>query len=129
MRFAEDYAVPVEGKLGVNFPRNNDFKEVFYLRWGRVRFDAFWGIDLNLKVIFKVYRSDGVCEHFVVDTDPRYPQWNFHQRVTRDFFVHPFPQTPGPRHLRQVRLRRAHRRAVDPVAARVYLHGRPALRR
>ena len=95
MAFAEEYAVPVEGKLGTNFPRNNDFKEVFYLRWGRVRFDAFWGIDLNLKVIFKVYRSDGVCEHFVVDTDARYPQWNFHQRVTRDFFVHPFPKHLG----------------------------------
>ena len=95
MAFAEDYAVPVEGKLGTNFPRNNDFKEVFYLRWGRVRFDAFWGPDLNIKVIFKVYRSDGVCEHFVVDTDPRTSQWNYHQRVTRDFFVHPFPKHLG----------------------------------
>lgn len=95
MEYAERYATPVEGQLGTSFPRVNDFKEIFYLRWGKIKFNVNWGSDLNIKVLLKLYRSDGVCEHFIVDTEPRHAQWNFHQRVTRDFFVHPFPRSLG----------------------------------
>ena len=31
------------------------------------------GPELNVKVLLKVYRSDGVCERFIVDTEPRTP--------------------------------------------------------
>ena len=95
MEFAEQYATPAEGQLGTPFARSNDFREAFYLRWGKLRFDVNWGADLNIKVLLKVYRADGVCEHFIVDTEPRRVTWNFHQRVTRDFFVHPFPRGLG----------------------------------
>lgn len=95
MPYAEQYATPIEGQLGAALPRYNDFKEVFYLRWGKIRFDVQWGPEVNIKVVLKVYRSDGVCEHFIVDTDPRRITWNHHQRVTRDFFVHPFPRGLG----------------------------------
>ena len=71
MPFAEQYATPIEGQLGTTFPRQNDFKEVFYLRWGKIRFDVQWGQELNVKVLLKVYRSDGVVERFIVDTEPR----------------------------------------------------------
>ena len=67
----------------------------FYLRWGKIRFDVNWGPDLNLKVLLKVYRASGVVEHFVVDTEARQAAWNYHQRVTRDFYVHPFPKHLG----------------------------------
>ena len=53
------------------------------------------GQELNVKVLLKVYRSDGVVERFIVDTEPRNVAWNYHQRVTRDFFVHPFPKGLG----------------------------------
>lgn len=95
MPYAEQYATPIEGQLGPTFPRGNDFKEVFYLRWGKIRFDVQWGQELNIKVLLKVYRSDGVCERFIVDTAPRHVTWNHHQRVTHDFFVHPFPRGLG----------------------------------
>ena len=94
-QFAEQYAIPIEGQLGTTFPRQNDFKETFFLRWGKIRFDVHWGQELNVKVLLKVYRSDGVVERFVVDTEPRNVTWNYHQRVTRDFFVHPFPKGLG----------------------------------
>jgi hypothetical protein len=72
MAFAEDYAVPVEGKLGTNFPRNNDFKEVFYLRWGRVRFDVRSGASSSTsRSCFKVYRSDGVVRDILWWTPTR----------------------------------------------------------
>ena len=95
MPYAEQYATPTEGQLGPAFPRRNDFKETFYLRWGKIRFDVQWGPDLNIKVLLKVYRSDGVVERFIVDTEPRQVTWNHHQRVTRDFFVHPSPRGFG----------------------------------
>jgi hypothetical protein len=95
LEFAEQYATPSEGQLGTSFPRQNDFKELFFLRWGKIRFNVTWGPELNLKVVLKVYRADGVVEHFVVDTEPQRATWNFHQRVTRDFFIHPFPKHLG----------------------------------
>ncbi len=95
MSVAEDFAFPIEAQLGTTFPRRNDFGELFYLRWGKIRFEVNWGPELNIKVLLKVYRSDGVCEQFVVDTDARQVRWNGHQRVTRDFFVHPFPRDLG----------------------------------
>jgi len=73
----------------------NEFKEIFFVRWGRIRFDVFWGAEANLKVVLKVFRSDGVCEHFLVDTDPCDIQWNVHRRVTRDFYIHPNPMKLG----------------------------------
>jgi hypothetical protein len=95
MEYAEQYAFPIESQLGTTFPRNNDFGETFYLRWGKIRFNVNWGPELNIKVLLKLYRSDGVCEHYIVDTEPRPGTWNFHQRVTRDFYVHPFPKNLG----------------------------------
>lgn len=91
MELAEKYAIPVDGELGATFRALNEFKEAFYLRWSRVRFDAYWGASLNIKVIVKVYRADGICEHFIVDTDPYDVKWNMHKRVTRDFYIHPSP--------------------------------------
>lgn len=93
MQWAESLAVPLEAQLGRAFPRCNEFGELFYLRWGSINFRVFWGTDVNIKVILKVYRDDGVCEHFLVDTDPWEIAWNSHIRVTRDFFLHPFPRT------------------------------------
>jgi len=95
MEFAEQYAIPIEGQLGPSFPRQNDFKETFSLRWGQIRFRVHWGVELNLKVILKVYREDGICERFVVDTDPLQGDWNSHERLTRDFYVCPFPKLYG----------------------------------
>ena len=71
MEFAEQYATPTDAQLGTPFAKRNDFKELFYLRWGKLRFDVRWGSELNIKVLLKVYRSDGIVEHFMVDTDPR----------------------------------------------------------
>ncbi len=90
MPYAEDYAFPAEAEIGGNIPRTNDFKELFYVRWGCIRFDVHWGAALNLKVVLRVYRSEGTCEQFIVDTDPYDVQWNFHRRSTRDFYIHPF---------------------------------------
>ena len=95
MQFAEQLAFPTEAKLGRNHPRTNDFKDLFYVRRGVIRFDMFWGEELNLKVVLKVHRSDHTCEHFIVDTDAYDVRWNQHRRVTRDFFVHPFPMKHG----------------------------------
>jgi len=95
MEFAERYAFPSDGRLSRNIRRLNEFKEVFYIRRGRITFDVFWGIEVNIKVILKIYRSDGVCELFLVDTDPSNVQWNAHTRITRDFYIHPFPKKGG----------------------------------
>jgi hypothetical protein len=100
MPFAEQYAFPIDAEIGTNIPRTNDFKELFYVRWGRIRFTVFWGVELNLKVVLKVYRSDDTCERFIADTDAHDVQWNRHERVTRDFYVHPFPLKLG--HVRRV---------------------------
>ena len=96
MEFAEKYAIPVDGKLGTNFPRRNDFKEMFDLRWGRIRFEVFWGVEVNIKVVLKVYRNDdNTCEHFIVDTNPYDVQRNIHKRVTEDFYVDSFSRKHG----------------------------------
>ncbi len=95
MEFAEQYATPIDGQLGTPFGRRNDFKELFYLRWGKIRFDVRWGAELNIKVLLKVYRSDGIVETFVVDTDPYRESWRSHRRKTRDFYIHPFPSNCG----------------------------------
>lgn len=95
MSYAELFATPLVGELGPAFPRQNEIHEVFYLRWGRLRFALSWGVEMNLKVVLKVWRSDGVCEQFIVDTEPYDPDWNRHRRITRDFFIHPFPAHLG----------------------------------
>ncbi len=95
IEFAENYATPIDGQLGTPFGKRNDFKELFYLRWGKIRFDVRWGSELNIKVLLKVYRSDGIVEHFIVDTDPYRETWKSHRRATRDFFIHPFPANCG----------------------------------
>ncbi len=95
METAEQYALPVDGELGLPFLRWNEFNELFPLRWGRVRFDAFRGQDLNIKVLLKVYRSDAVCEQYMVDTYPYDVEWNRHKRATLDFYIHPFPSKLG----------------------------------
>ena len=95
LEFAEKYAIPIEGELSAFFTRRNEFNERFALRWGRIRFQLLWGVEVNLKAIIKVYRSDGECETFLVDTDPYDIEWNRHKRVTRDFFIYPFPPKLG----------------------------------
>ena len=95
MPFAERYAIPIDVRIGTSFPRTNDFKELFYVRWGSIWFNVFWGHDINIKVVLNVYRSCGVCERFIVDTDPHDVHWDRHKRVTRDFFIHPFPAKLG----------------------------------
>lgn len=90
MEYAEKYAAPTFGEMGPEFARRNDFKEIFYLRWGQIHFDVFWGPEVNVKVMLKVYRDD-TCEHFIVDTEPADGRWDFHRRRTRDFYVHPHP--------------------------------------
>ena len=100
MPFAERYAFPIDAEIGTSIPRTNDFKELFYVRWGSIQFDVLRGDELNLKVMLKVYRSDDTWERFIVDTDAYDVQWNRHKRVTRDFYVHPFPLKLG--HVRRV---------------------------
>ena len=46
MKFAEECAIPVAGELGTYFTKRNDLSELFYIRWGRIRFDVFWGVDI-----------------------------------------------------------------------------------
>ena len=96
MEIAEDLVVPVEAELGSFFPRRNDLRETFHLRWARLRLRVHWGSELNLKVLLRVRRDDGVTETYLVDTDPEQGDWNRHIRVTRDFFLHPFPTGLGP---------------------------------
>ena len=73
MEYAEQYALPVEGQLGTTFPRQNDFKEVFFLRWGKIRFDVQWGKELNVKVLLKINRGNQVAvpEQAVLDSGTR----------------------------------------------------------
>ncbi|HWJ19043.1 MAG TPA: hypothetical protein VNR65_09990, partial [Geobacterales bacterium] len=96
MPFAERYAFPIDAEIGTSIPRTNDFKDLFYVRWGSIRFDVLWGDELNLKVVLNIYRPDNICERFIVDTDAYHVQWNRHKRVTRDFYLHPFPLKLGP---------------------------------
>jgi len=95
MKYAEGFANPVAGELGPHFSKTNDAMELFYLRWGRIYFDVFWGVDVNVKVILKVYREHNTCEYFIVDTEPYEVGWNQHKRMTRDFYVHPFSAKLG----------------------------------
>jgi hypothetical protein len=95
LEFAEKYTVPLDGELYGPIKRQNVGKEYFFIRAGKIRFQVWADTFTNLKVILKVYRSDGICEHFIVDTDCCEVQpWN-HKRVTREFFVHPFPMKMG----------------------------------
>jgi hypothetical protein len=96
MPYAEHYAFPTGVEIGRSIPRTNDFKELFHVRWCNLRFDVFWGAELNLKVVLRVYRTENVCETYLVDTDACDVEWNRHRRVTRDFYVHPFPLKLGP---------------------------------
>ncbi len=95
MEHAEEVAVPLEGELSASFARSNELGETFSLRWGRICFQVFWGQEINLKAILRVYRSDGSREQFISDTDPYEIQWNTHKRATRDFFLLPFPSKLG----------------------------------
>lgn len=95
MPYAENYAVPFESELHSGFKRLNVFRESFFIRGGRVRFQVWADKWTNVKVILKVYRHDGTCESFIVDTDPYEVQESQHKRVTRDFFIHPFPKKLG----------------------------------
>ena len=53
MEYAEQYAAPTEAYLSPPYPRRNEFKELFYLRWGRLHFRVDWGAEMNLKVVLK----------------------------------------------------------------------------
>jgi hypothetical protein len=96
MPFAEQYALPCEVELGTVFPRKNEFGHIFLLRWARLHFEVAWGIATNVKVILKVWRPNGVCEHFIVETDPYNAEWNHHRRHTRDCYLHPYCDLLGP---------------------------------
>ncbi len=87
--FAEHYAQPTHGYLGSPYPRRNDFNDLFYLRWGQITFDVRWGVDMNVKVLMRVYREDGTCDQYTAHTDPVDVQWDWHRRRTRDLFIHP----------------------------------------
>jgi phosphatidylserine/phosphatidylglycerophosphate/cardiolipin synthase-like enzyme len=89
MQLAEQYATPRHGILRSFFSRVNDFNDQFLLRWGKIEFDVSFGVQANVKVVYKVYRDNNVCETFIVDTDAFDVQWNQHKRCTRDFFIHP----------------------------------------
>ena len=61
MEFAEQYATPTEAHLSATYARRNEFRELFFLRWGRLHFQVHWGVDTNVKVALKVYYEDGTC--------------------------------------------------------------------
>ncbi|GAB6142229.1 hypothetical protein JCM14076_29580 [Methylosoma difficile] len=96
--FAEQFAKPVHANLGGYFQRINDFGDVFDIRWGKIEFDVFHGMQANLKVILRVYRPNAICETYIVDTDASNAQWNYHKRYTRDFYLLPQSNTLGPAH-------------------------------
>lgn len=70
MDTAEHYAVPVHGNLGGSFVRTNDFNEKFYLRWGKIIFDVSFGVQVNVKVVLRVYRDNNICETYIVGVPP-----------------------------------------------------------
>ena len=96
MQIAEHYAMPAHGHLGGYFQRVNDFNDKFDIRWGKIEFDVFFGVQANVKVVLKVYRDHGICETYLVDTDAFDIQWDRHKRSTRDFYIHPFSNNFGP---------------------------------
>jgi hypothetical protein len=95
MHIAEHFAKPICGELGGSFARVNDFNHEFFLRWGKIDFELFHGAEINLKIILKVYSNHGICETYIVDTEPYDIEWNRHKRRTRDFYIHPFSETYG----------------------------------
>ena len=95
MQFAEHYATPIHGNLGGSFQRVNDFNDKFYVRWGKIDFDVWFGVQANVKVVLKVYRDHGIQENYIVDTDAYDIQWNRHKRSTRDFYIHLFSKNFG----------------------------------
>ncbi|MBR9909709.1 MAG: phosphatidylserine/phosphatidylglycerophosphate/cardiolipin synthase family protein [Gammaproteobacteria bacterium] len=95
MIFAEHYATPTSGNLGGSFARVNDFKHVFFVRWGKISFAMHHGVTANLKVVLKIFSDDGVCDTFLVDTDAWNIAWNRHTRSTRDFYIQPYSKITG----------------------------------
>ncbi len=95
MEIAEHYAKPVRGELGGSFARRNDFNHEFFVRWGKIDFDMYHGVQVNLKVILKVYSNDGICETYIVDTEAYDAEWDRHKRTTHDFYIHPFSSSYG----------------------------------
>lgn len=95
MQFAEQYAKPIHGELGGSFARVNDFNHEFFIRWGKIDFEVFYGVQANIKVVLKVFRDHNIIETYIVDTDPYEIYWDRHKRRTRDFYIHPFHQTFG----------------------------------
>ncbi len=89
MQYAEQYARPFYGQLGGYFKRLNDVQDVFAIRWGKIEFEMFHGVQVNLKVILKVYRDNNICERYILDTDAYDITWDRHKRSTRDFYVLP----------------------------------------
>ncbi|MGZ8227458.1 MAG: phospholipase D-like domain-containing protein [Methylococcaceae bacterium] len=96
--YAEQFAKPIHGNLGGFFQRINDFNDSFNIRWGKIEFDVFHGVQVNVKVILRVYRDNAICETFIVDTDAANVQWNYHKRYTRDFYVLPYSTHLGHAH-------------------------------
>ncbi len=96
MPLAEHYAMPVHGHLGGYFQRANDLNEKFDVRWGKIEFDVFFGIQANVKVVLKVYRDHGISQKYIIDTDAFDVQWDRHKRCTRDFYILPFSNDFGP---------------------------------
>jgi len=88
--YAEQFAKPVHGNLGGFFSRANDYGHKFNIRWGKIEFDVFFGVQANVKVVLKVYRDNNICEKYIVDTDAGNIQWNHHKRYTRDFYLQPY---------------------------------------
>jgi len=95
MEIAEHYARPVRGELGGSFARVNDFNHEFFVRWGKIDFEMFYGASINLKIILKIYSNDGICETYIIDTEPYDIEWDRHKRSSRDFYIHPFSDTYG----------------------------------
>jgi hypothetical protein len=96
--YAEQFVKPVHGQLGGFFPRVNDYNDSFNIRWGKIAFDVFFGVQVNVKVILKVYRDNAICETYIVDTDATAIQWNYHKRTTRDFYILPHSTHFGAAH-------------------------------
>ncbi len=95
MQIAEHYAKPVRGELGGSFARVNDYNHEFFVRWGRIDFELFHGVQANLKVVIKIYSNAGISETYIVDTEPYDIEWDRHKRRTRDFYIHPFSSAYG----------------------------------
>lgn len=95
MDTAEYYAFPSHGTLGGTFYQANDLNQLFQLRWGQISFNLSFGVQLNLKVVLRVYRDSNICETYIVDTDPYDIHWNCHKRRTRDFYIRPVSNSLG----------------------------------